>query len=68
MGGANGDVTIVLQDGSAPPPPEISIDNSTGEVIVSSELDYDGVSSTIALLVNVIDTPDCERNGNEFEE
>jgi len=52
---------------TATPPSEISINNSTGEVMVSSELDYDGESTIIALLVDVIDTPNCEVNGSVFE-
>lgn len=68
MGGAGVNVMILAQDGTAPPPPEIRINNMTGEVTVSSPLDYDDGSTTIAVIVNVIDTPNCERNGSTFEE
>lgn len=46
----------------------ISIDNRTGEIILSSDLDFDqdGFVPTILTFVYATDNPDCETDENYF--
>lgn len=51
-------------------PTDISINNLTGEITVSSTLDYDqdGFVSPILTHIFATDSPNCENNGSYFEE
>ena len=50
------------------PPTGVSINNRSGEVTVSSKLDYDqdGFVPTILMYIYATDNPDCGNNENYF--
>ena len=50
------------------PPTGISINNRSGEVTVSSKLDYDqdGFVPTILMYIYATDNPDCENNEENY--